>query len=57
MSDLALSAAQTVVGLTPPAGAVVPHDQPLDLGAVQVSLVSLAEHNPGQRGRSEVRSC
>ena len=47
MSDLALSAAQALVLQTPPVGAVVPHDQPLDLGAEQPDLVSLAEHNPG----------
>ena len=38
---------------TPPAGAVVPHDQPLDLGPEQTDLVGLAEHNPSHGG--EVR--
>ena len=51
MSDLALSAAQALVLQTPPAGAVVPHDQPLDLRPVKVYLVSLAEHNPSPRLR------
>ena len=53
LSDLALTAAQAVVWETPPAGGVVPHDQPLDLGAEQPDLVSLAEHDPSER--EEVR--
>ena len=51
MSDLVLTAVQAVVGHTPPAGAVVPHYQPLDLGSVQVDLVSLAEDNPSEMAR------